>query len=170
MKKLFVIVDMQNDFVYGSLGSAEAVAVVPAVRELLTRARADGTEIVFTMDTHGEDYPNTSEGKHLPVSHCVKGTKGWEIIPELADFADHRFEKNVFGSLGLARYAEESAFEEIALCGVCTDICVIANALLLKTFCPETPLKIYSRACAGTTPEAHKAALLAMKSCQAEIL
>lgn len=168
MKKLLVVVDMQNDFIYGALGSKDAEAIVPAVKELLARAREEGAETVFTMDTHGANYLSTAEGKRLPVPHCIKDTAGWEIIPELSGYSENvrRFEKNLFGSIALAEYARDNGYGEIALCGVCTDICVISNAVLLKTYCPETPVTVYARACAGTSPTAHDAALIAMQSCQ----
>lgn len=168
MKKLLVIVDMQNDFISGALGSKEAEAIIPAVKELLARARAEGAEAVFTMDTHGADYLSTAEGKHLPVPHCIKGTAGWEIVSELSEYAENarRFEKNLFGSIALAEFARDGGYGEIALCGVCTDICVISNAVLLKTYCPETPIAVYARACAGTSRTAHDSALTAMQSCQ----
>ena len=168
MKRLLVVVDMQNDFVIGSLGTAEAQSIVPHVAELIAREGARGTETVFTQDTHGADYAATQEGRLLPVGHCVKDTHGWEIVPALAPFAENAkvFEKGTFGSLALAEYARDNGFEQITLCGVCTDICVISNALLLKAYCPETTLRVVGAACAGTSPAAHEAALTSMKSCQ----
>lgn len=168
MKRLLVVVDMQNDFVSGALGSETAQAVVPAVGTLIARERAAGTEIAFTQDTHGADYANTQEGKRLPVPHCIKGTAGWEVAPELSEYARDSvlFEKGTFASFGLAEFAKKGGYGEIALCGVCTDICVISNALLLKAFCPETVIKVFARACAGTTEQNHAAALAVMKSCQ----
>ncbi len=164
MKKLLVVVDMQNDFVSGVLGGAQARAILPAVRALAERETGD---TVFTQDTHGEDYLATAEGKLLPVPHCIKGTQGWEIVSALEPFASGKiFEKSTFGSLELARYAAGKGYTDITLCGVCTDICVISNAVLLKAFCPEATVRVVSSACAGTSPENHNAALLTMKSCQ----
>lgn len=172
MKKLLVVVDMQNDFVNGALGSEEAIKILPAVKALIAREQAAGTEIVFTMDTHGENYLTTAEGKHLPVPHCIKGTAGWEIIPELSVYAERarRFEKPVFGSIELAEYARQNNYDEIVLCGVCTDICVLSNAILLKAYCPETPITVYEKACAGTSPAAHDASLVAMRSCHITVV
>ncbi len=165
MKGLIVAVDMQNDFVSGALGSPEAQAILPAVRDLLSE---NGREIVFTQDTHGEDYFETQEGKLLPVLHCVKGTKGWEIVPELASSARGTkiFEKGAFGSVRLAEYVKEGGFDDVMLCGVCTDICVVSNALLIKAFCPETTVRVKAEACAGTSRANHEAALSTMRSCQ----
>lgn len=168
MKKLLIAVDMQNDFVHGALGSGCAKEIVSRVAALIEQEKEKGTEIVFTKDTHGEDYPATQEGRLLPVLHCVKGSRGWETIPELVPYAaDARvFEKGAFGSVELAEYVRENGFEQITLCGVCTDICVISNALLIKAFCPEAIVRVISSACAGTSEENHRAALTAMWSCQ----
>ena len=168
VKRLFVVVDMQHDFVDGALGTPEARAIVPAVAALLKAERAAGSAVAFTMDTHGEDYLSTQEGRRLPVPHCIRGTRGWEVIPEL-DTQDARiFEKGAFGSLKLARYAQD--FGEVLLCGVCTDICVVSNALLIKAFAPEARVMAAEHACAGVTPAAHDAAIATMRSCQVEIV
>ncbi len=166
MKKLLVVVDMQNDFVSGSLASPEAEKVVPAVKKLILRKRAEGATVVFTKDTHGENYINTREGRLLPVPHTMKGTAGWEIVPELLSEATEIFEKGTFGSLNLAEYARDWGFEEITLCGVCTDICVASNAVLLRAYCPESDVRVVAAACAGTSPANHEAALQTMRSCQ----
>lgn len=168
MKELLVVVDMQNDFVSGTLGSAAAAAVVPDVERLIRHKRRAGAQVVFTLDTHGEDYPNTQEGKLLPVGHCVKGTEGWKIVPELLPFTEgaRLFEKPVFGSIALAEFVKNERFDEVTLCGVCTDICMVSNALLLKAYCPDTVVRVVAEACAGTSEEAHAAALATMKSCQ----
>ncbi len=166
MKGLLVVVDMQNDFVSGALGTQEARAIVPAVRDLLLRARENGDEIVFTQDTHTEDYLKTQEGRFLPVPHCIKGTQGWETVPELKTDGAKIFEKGAFGSVELAKYVQKRGVGDVTLCGVCTDICVVSNALLLKAFCPETTVRVKACACAGTTPENHRAALVAMQCCQ----
>lgn len=168
MKRLIVVVDMQNDFVSGALGSLEARAIVPVVKELLSCEREGGSFVVFTQDTHGEDYLDTQEGKLLPVLHCVKGTQGWEIVPELASSARNAkiFEKGTFGSVSLAEYVKEQGFGDVVLCGVCTDICVVSNALLIKAFNPETTVRVQAKACAGTSLGNHEAALSTMRSCQ----
>ena len=172
MKKLLVVVDMQNDFVRGALGTREAQAALPAVKELIARERAAGTAVAFTQDTHGKEYPETQEGRRLPVPHCIKGEEGWQIVPELVPYTKGAcvFEKGVFGSVALAEYARAGGFEEVVLCGVCTDICVVSNALLIKAYCPETTVCVVASACAGTTQENHNAALATMRSCQIEIL
>lgn len=168
MKRLLVVIDMQKDFIDGALGSKEARAVVSVIKELIRRERESGSTVVFTQDTHGADYAETQEGRLLPVPHCIKGTEGWEISSELTPFASSAriFEKNAFGSIALAEYVQREAFEEIALCGVCTDICVVSNALLIKAFCPEAAVSVMKDACAGTTPQNHAAALVTMQNCQ----
>ena len=169
MKRLLVVVDMQNDFVSGALGSPAAEAVVPAVKEIISCALKEGWRVVYTQDTHGEDYLSTNEGRRLPVLHCIKGSHGWEIVSELKPLRGRVFEKGAFGSIALAEYARDNEYGEITLSGVCTDICVISNALLLKAYCPEADVRVAASACAGTTAENHAAALIAMKSCQVEI-
>lgn len=172
--KVLVVVDMQNDFIDGSLGTAEAKAAVPAVME---KIRSFDGRIIATRDTHGADYLETAEGKHLPVVHCVKGTEGWEIRNEIDMLLDEkgavRIDKPTFGSTELGGYVkkldEEETLEEITLIGVCTDICVISNALLLKANLPEVPICVEASCCAGVTPESHERALEAMRSCQIEI-
>ena len=164
IKRLLIVVDMQRDFVDGALGSAAAQAIVPAVGALVSGA----DEVVYTQDTHGGDYLETHEGKLLPVPHCIRGTAGWEILPQLFRRGARVFEKGTFGSVPLAEYA--AGYGEITLCGVCTDICVVSNALLIRAFAPEAGVRVAASACAGTSPEAHQAALLTMKSCQIEII
>ena len=167
MKKYLLVIDMQKDFVDGSLGTAEAQAIVPAVAE---KIRGFEGEVIFTQDTHGENYMETQEGKFLPVLHCIKGTPGHEVIPELQEFlADAKvFLKGTFGSVDLAAYLSKRAeeIESIELIGLCTDICVVSNALLLKAAMPEKPLFVDASCCAGVTPEKHAAALETMRSCQ----
>ena len=167
--KILVVVDMQKDFVDGALGSAEAVSSVPAVKALIKGF--DG-EVYFTRDTHFENYMSTEEGKHLPVPHCIKDTEGWQIVPELdALRRTEAIDKLTFGSRELiALLAEKQDIESMTLCGLCTDICVISNALLLKAYYPEIPLYVVANACAGVTPESHQNALNAMKMCQVEIV
>ena len=173
MDKILVVVDMQNDFVTGALGSAEAQQIVPAVVEKVRSF--DGT-VVFTRDTHHENYMETQEGRNLPVPHCFEGTNGWEIIPELAELAKGKkiFDKPTFGSVELASFIREEADKrngelEVELIGVCTDICVVSNALMIKAYNVEVPVSVDSRCCAGVTPAAHDAALSTMKSCQVKV-
>lgn len=168
IKRLLVVVDMQRDFVDGVLGTPEARAIVPSVCGLLARSRAEGCAVAFTLDTHGKEYLSTNEGRALPVPHCIKGTEGWELIPQLNASGARLFEKETFGSVSLAQYA--AGFDEVTLCGVCTDICVVSNALLIKAFSPEMRIKAVADACAGTTPAAHAAAIATMRSCQIEIV
>lgn len=169
MKRLLVVVDMQKDFIDGSLGTKEAQAIVPAVVKKIEEYKASGDEVVFTFDTHTEDYLNTQEGKRLPVVHCVKGTPGWELDQALPGFGGKRFEKVTFGSRELGEWAVQQGFDSIELVGLCTDICVISNALLLKAFLPETAVSVDASCCAGVTPQSHKNALEAMKVCQIEV-
>jgi nicotinamidase-related amidase len=168
MKKLLVVVDMQKDFVGGSLGTKEAACIVPKVAEKIEKALKEGWEVIFTKDTHGDDYLTTQEGKKLPVVHCIKGSDGWELIPELSQYEKQYpvVEKPGFGSKELAERVAKGGFEEAELIGLCTDICVISNALLLKAADPELVVRVDSACCAGVTPESHKNALEAMKMCQ----
>lgn len=169
MKKLLVVVDMQNDFIDGSLGSPEAQSIVENVKARIESYMQAGDDVVFTLDTHEADYLDTLEGKNLPVVHCVKGTPGWEINALLKDYPGKRFEKNTFGSVECAHYVAVTGYDEIELIGLCTDICVISNALLMKATVPATPIKVNSSCCAGVTPESHRNALEAMKMCQIQI-
>lgn len=169
MKKTIIVVDMQNDFVTGSLGTKEACKTVPVIEKLLKENQEN--QIIFTQDTHHEDYLSTSEGKMLSVEHCMKGTKGWEIIPELKEWTHQAImvEKPTFGSLKLPQLISQNQPEQIVLVGVCSDICVISNALILKAYFPETPIIVYENACAGVTPDKHQAAIETMKSCQIDV-
>lgn len=169
MKKILVVVDMQADFVNGSLGTKEALEIVPAVEAKICQCLKEGTEIIFTRDAHEPNYLDTSEGKHLPVKHCIKGTAGFEIIPELASYAVHVLDKPSFGSVELAGYIRDNGFEEVELAGLCTDICIVSNALLIKAFHPEAEVRVDASCCAGVTVETHKAALETMRMCQVEI-
>lgn len=169
MKKLLVVVDMQKDFIDGALGSEEAAAIVPGVIRKIRDYKEKGDEVVFTLDTHHEDYLNTSEGKHLPVPHCIKGTPGWELEAEIHGFEGKRFEKETFGSMALADYVKNGGYDSVELVGLCTDICVISNALLLKAAAPEMEVKVDGSCCAGVTAESHQNALEAMKMCQVEV-
>ncbi len=170
MKRLLVVVDMQKDFIDGSLGTAEAQQIVPAVKNKIREYRDAGDEVVFTLDTHGEDYLRTQEGQKLPVLHCIKGTEGWELCGELKEEPGQRFEKGTFGSKELAAWAAAQGFASVEVIGLCTDICVISNALLLKAFSPEIPVRVDAACCAGVTPQSHENALEAMKMCQIEII
>ena len=170
MKKAIVVVDMQNDFVDGALGTQEAQEMLPRMVEKLAAARADGTALVFTMDTHGTDYLATQEGQKLPVEHCIRGTVGWEIAPALHPFVREAaavIEKPTFGATTLP--AALADYDEIEFVGLCTDICVISNALLLKAFYPEKRICVDAACCSGVTPESHANALAAMRMCQVEV-
>lgn len=190
--KIIVIVDMQNDFIDGALGSAEAQAIVPVMIARLKEYEKEMPLVIFTKDTHKENYLETQEGKYLPVAHCIKNSgpsHGWCINKDIASLIDNgsflklidnrsRFEKSTFGSLELAQELKEMCeyksddewIEEIIFMGVCTDICVISNALLAKAYCPEVKITVDASCCAGVTPAKHAAALEAMKSCQINII
>ena len=170
MHKAIVVVDMQNDFVDGALGTQEAQEMLPRMVEKLAAARAEGTALVFTMDTHGADYLATQEGQNLPVEHCIRGTAGWQIADALQPFVREAaavIEKPTFGATALP--AALANYDEIELVGLCTDICVISNALLAKAFCPEKHITVDAACCAGVTPESHANALAAMRMCQVEV-
>lgn len=168
--KLLIVIDMQNDFIDGALGSVEAAAIVPAVAERLKMRREEGWHVLFTRDTHDENYLRTQEGRRLPVPHCIRGTEGWEITPVLDTQDAQILDKPTFGSLELAQVVAGSGdVEEIELVGLCTDICVISNAMILKARFPEAPVAVVAGCCAGVTPESHKNALEAMRMCQVEI-
>ena len=172
MKKILIVVDMQNDFIDGALGTKEAVAIVPKVEEKIRNF--DG-EVFFTRDTHETYYLETQEGKNLPVKHCIRDTEGWQIRKELdALRKTEPIDKETFGSTDLVgelvTLNEDQGIGSITLVGLCTDICVISNAMLLKAFLPEVPIMVDSLCCAGVTPESHERALEAMKACQIEVL
>lgn len=193
--KVLVVVDMQNDFVDGALGSKEAQAIVPnVVKKIEEYTRYDDAFIYFTYDSHDDNYLNTQEGRKLPVPHCIKGTNGWELSRPVAEARDKFVERNEkfegrsaedsigvidkisFGSPALplemlARFSDEAVKNgTIEFVGLCTDICVVSNAMLVKAFLPETRLIVDSNCCAGVTPESHKAALDTMAACQIEII
>ncbi len=171
--KFLIVVDMQNDFISGSLGTKEAQAILPAVRE---KIKSFDGRVIFTRDTHEPDYLTTQEGKNLPVEHCIKGTDGWQIHPELdALCKETPVDKPTFGSVALGQLIKaydtyEEPVESVTLIGLCTDICVISNAMIIKAFLPETPIFVDAACCAGVTPESHKRALDAMVVCQIEII
>lgn len=165
--KVLCVIDMQNDFIDGALGTKEAEAIVENVKSKIELYRQNGDTVIFTRDTHTEDYMNTQEGKNLPVPHCIKGSKGWEITEKLDTASDKIIDKPTFGSFELTDYvASLSDVEEIELIGLCTDICVISNAMLLKAKLTETQISVDSSCCAGVTPESHLNALESMKMCQ----
>lgn len=172
MKHVLIAVDLQNDFVSMALGTPEAQAIIPAAAEMIRDSRYD--TVIATMDTHGENYMETAEGKHLPVVHCVRGTEGWQFDPVIAEALKERnariIEKPTFGSTELADLLEKEQPESVTLIGLCTDICVISNALLVKSRLYETPVMCAEKACAGVTPALHNQALAVMKSCQIDII
>ena len=188
--KILIVVDMQEDFVNGSLGTPEAKAIVPAVVKKIRDAALNGAHIIYTFDSHRDDYLTTSEGKHLPVEHCIMGTPGWELVEEVAmataDIVNEGLDFNTvykpnFGSADQlpevinrvircnAVVNPEDTKVEIELCGLCSDICVVSNALILKANYPEFPVSVDAQAVAGVTPESNEAALTVMRMCQVEV-
>lgn len=184
MSKVLVVVDMQNDFIDGSLGTKEAVAIVPKVNDKIMEGGYE--KIIFTMDTHGQDYLETQEGKKLPVKHCIEGTDGWQISDKVMngrtqDSISLLMEKsktkkvsveivgkNTFGYTKWDKFIENG--DEVDIVGLCTDICVVSNALIIKAMFPENEITVDAACCAGVTPEAHNAALATMRSCQINII
>lgn len=165
MKKTLIVVDMQNDFIDGALGTKEALAIVPNVKEKIAQYVAEGNEIIFTRDTHQTDYLHTNEGKYLPVEHCMEGTDGWKIREGLEVPGAIYINKPNFGYMDWKDYN----LEEVELVGLCTDICVVSNAMIIKATYPEIKVSVDASCCAGVTPESHEAALLTMKMCQIEV-
>lgn len=188
--KVLVIVDMQNDFVHGVLGSEAAQSAEREILKLLPEYKGEDNLIIFTKDTHSIDYLKTNEGKHLPVEHCIYDTEGWCITKPLAsevmapgyhlcempwyDISNGRLEKVTFGSFdlgaALCSICRDCEVEDITFVGVCTDICVVSNVLIAKTTVPETEIKVIAKCCAGTSEEAHAAALTTMKSCHITVV
>ena len=166
--KLLIVVDMQNDFIDGALGTPEALAILPHVKQ---RIESFDGKVIFTRDTHLDNYMDTQEGKNLPVPHCIKNTNGWQIRAELdALRTTDALDKVTFGSKELVEViGHEQNVESITFLGLCTDICVISNVLLTKAFYPEIPLFVDAKGCAGVTPQSHRNALDAMKMCQITI-
>ena len=164
-----IVVDMQNDFIDGALGSPEAVAIVPYVKEKIEKF--DG-QILFTRDTHEANYLSTQEGRNLPVEHCIKGTDGWQIHPSLEPLREtEAIDKPTFGSTALVHLLQKTRdLESVELIGLCTDICVISNAMLIKAAFPEIPVTVDAKCCAGVTLQSHKNALAAMKMCQIKVV
>lgn len=173
MRKILIVIDMQNDFIDGTLGTGEAVSIVEAVKE---KVRSYPEEDIYaTMDTHESDYLDTQEGRNLPVKHCIRGSIGWEIRTDIRELLESAkiYEKPTFGSVRLAeelKRLSESEEIELELVGLCTDICVVSNALLLKAYMPEVKISVDASCCAGVTPETHLAAIETMESCQIEIV
>ena len=165
MKKTLIVIDMQNDFIDMALGTKEAVAIVPKVKEKIQEYVANGDEIIFTRDTHFEDYLESTEGKYLPLAHCIKGTKGWEIAEGLYIDGCKVIDKPNFG---WPNWKAEQ-LEEVEIIGLCTDICVVSNALIIKSVFPDARVKVDPACCAGVTVESHKAALKTMAMCQVEV-
>lgn len=175
MKKLLVVVDIQNDFVDGALGTKEAVAIIPNVIKKIKEWDGD---VICTRDTHDSDYLETSEGKHLPVEHCIEGTVGHyindDVFGAIADSITHNsvniLDKYTFGSTALPEVIRHAKYDYVELIGLCTDICVVSNALILKANFPETHIAVDASCCAGVTPESHNAALTTMKMCQIDVI
>ena len=165
---VLIVVDMQVDFTTGSLGSPHAAAIIPHVAD---KVKAFDGKVIFTRDTHAEDYLQTQEGTKLPVVHCIRDTDGWQICEELRPFADTVIDKVTFGSMDLPQILRDMGkpIDRIELCGLCTDICVISNAMILKAAFPEVPVSVDAACCAGVTEESHKTALNAMRAVQIEI-
>ena len=182
MERVLVVVDLQRDFVDGALGTAEARECLPRAVKVVEECFRDGCDVIFTLDSHGTDYlSGTLEGKLLPVEHCVVGTEGWELYPDLqkvlgslgpeGERLAHSVMKGTFGNVDW-RQEFDGLFqgaERIELVGVCTDICVVSNALILRSLYPNKVMVVYGDACAGTSPERHRAALEVLKSCQVEV-
>lgn len=169
--RTLIVVDVQNDFVTGALGTPEAVAIIPNVKKKIEEYINAGNRVIFTRDTHDKEYLNTNEGKHLPVEHCIIGTKGWDIVKEIdvPDYDNVQYiNKYAFGfNKWYANQFKEG--ETIELVGLCTDICVVSNALILKATFPSLDIEVDASCCAGVTPETHKAALDTMRMCQIKI-
>jgi len=175
--KVLVIVDVQNDFVSGALGTKEAKAII---EPLVNKIKSFDGIVLLTKDTHEKNYLSTQEGQKLPVEHCIRGTSGWEIHPRVMEAIEEKgldykiFEKGTFGSMKLGEYIaklhDTEKIEQMEFVGICTDICVVSNALIVKAMLPEVPIRVDAACCAGVTPETHKAALITMKSCQIEII
>ena len=172
MQNILVVIDMQNDFIDGALGTPEAAAIVPGVRKKIEEFEGS---VVYTQDTHDTDYRNTREGKQLPVEHCIRNTKGWEIRDEIwMEKSAAKIEKGTFASVELGEWLRDEDKKEtigtVTMVGLCTDICVISNAFLIRAFLPETEIVVDAACCAGVTEETHYIALQAMKNCQITII
>ena len=169
--KVLCVIDMQNDFIDGALGTKEAEAIVGKVAEKIGDYRRNSDTVIFTRDTHSDNYMSTQEGRNLPVPHCIKDSDGWLISDKLDVGDSYIIDKPSFGSLELGEYiADLDDVAAVELIGLCTDICVISNAMIIKAKMPEIKVSVDSKCCAGVTPESHRNALEAMKMCQIEIL
>lgn len=168
MKRVLIVIDMQNDFIDATLGTKEAQAIVPNVKKKIEEYKARGDKVFFTRDTHFDNYLKTNEGKHLPVEHCIKNTYGWQISNELDTEGCTIIDKTSFGYRSWWEW--DFGADEIELCGLCTDICVVSNALILKAQYPEVDMTVDANCCAGVTPESHQAALTTMKMCQINVI
>ena len=166
--KILIVVDMQNDFVTECLGTAEAQAIVPNVKRKIEEYISRGDQVIFTRDTHHKNYLDSHEGKYLPVPHCIEGTHGWQIVSEIDNPECMHLNKLTFGYMGWDLRLENPS--EIELIGVCTDICVVSNALILRAMFRNIDITVDASCCAGVTPEKHKAALEVMKSCQINVI
>lgn len=166
MKKTLIVIDMQNDFIDMALGTKEAVQIVPAVKAKIAEYAKNGDEIIYTRDTHTEDYLSTPEGRKLPVPHCIKGTKGWEIADTLYVEGSKIIDKPSFGYTGW----DKEDLSQVEIVGLCTDICVVSNALIIKATFPEASVTVDKSCCAGVTPESHEAALTTMQMCQIDVI
>lgn len=169
--QVLIVVDMQNDFIEGTLGSPEAKAIVKKVAE---KIRSFPGRVLYTQDTHGQDYLTTQEGSNLPIEHCLRGSWGWQLHPEIEALCrEVPVEKNTFGSIRLGQllsdWNEKEPVCSVELIGLCTDICVISNAMIVKAFLPEAQIRVDASCCAGVTPESHQIALDAMRSCQIHV-
>ena len=174
--KTLIVIDMQNDFIYGALGSTEAQAIVPNVKKKIEEYKARGDEIIFTRDTHFDNYLETNEGKHLPVTHCIKNTEGWKVVPEIDITDREHIDKHTFGYTAWTflrdgdRVMGTRNLTDVEIIGVCTDICVVSNALILKALYPEINITVDASCCAGVTPSSHQDALTTMKMCQINVI
>ena len=172
MRDILIVVDMQKDFIDGALGTKEAIAIVPAV---VDKVRTFEGEVLFTRDTHFDNYMDTQEGRNLPVPHCIRGSEGWKICKELQPFTQKAriIDKATFGSMELGPILqalhEEEAISSITFVGLCTDICVISNVMIAKAFLPEVPVIVDAACCAGVTPDSHNTALASMRTCQVQV-
>ena len=174
MKKALIVIDMQNDFITGALPNPEGQKIVDKIANLIRDFDGD---VLVTRDTHDDNYLETQEGKYLPIPHCIEGTEGWEIVPEIQEELNKKpaekvryFNKYVFGCIGLGEFVARKEYDEVELVGVCTDICVLSNAMIIKACAPKTLVSIHRDLCAGVNPVAHEIALQAMAGCQCEII
>lgn len=169
MKKLLVVVDVQNDFITGALGSQRAIAVLPCIRREISLRMSEGWEVAYTRDSHGRNYLSTQEGRRLPVPHCIENTPGGDIVENIY-VGGKIFNKASFGCCELGEYVRDNGYTDVEFIGVCTDICVISNALLVKAYAPEVNISVKAEACAGVSEESHQTALNAMRACQVDII